>query len=250
MAEDTTILYVDLYDNPLTERKGDYTGKVAITGTLRNTDIAGRIIKKRSEYRQETIENILKLADQEKAIGLSEGKTVVDGVGQYQPTVGGAFEGEKAPFNPEIHHLGVAFTMGKDLRERLASVRVETRTASSGIAINSVRDALTGETDGAIASGSNLVISGVNIKIAGDDPSNGVFLTPIAGGEPIAMRAITHNNPSELTVLLPTLEEGEYTLSVTTQFSQSHTLKEPRTYVYPVTLTVGTDEGGGTPGGV
>ena len=52
------------------------------------------------------------------------------------------------------------------------------------------------------------------------------------------------------TVLLPTLEEGEYTLSVTTQFSQSHTLKEPRTYVYPVTLTVGTDEGGGTPGGV
>ena len=250
MAEDTTILYVDLYDNPLTERKGDYTGKVAITGTLRNTDIAGRIIKKRSEYRQETIENILKMADEEKAIGLSEGKTVVDGVGQYQPTVSGAFEGEKAPFNPEIHHLSVSFTMGKELREQLAAARVETRTASSGIVINSVRDALTGETDGAIASGSNLVISGVNIKIAGDDPSNGVFLTPTAGGEPIAMRAITHNNPSELTVLLPTLEEGEYTLSVTTQFSRSTMLKEPRTYVFPITLTVNADEGSGTPGGV
>lgn len=39
MAE-KTILTVDLYDNVLTEKAGDYSGKVSITGTVRNADIA------------------------------------------------------------------------------------------------------------------------------------------------------------------------------------------------------------------
>ena len=42
MAEQI-ILNTDLYDNLLTERKGDYTAKPRITGTLYNTDIAARI---------------------------------------------------------------------------------------------------------------------------------------------------------------------------------------------------------------
>ena len=75
MAEETNILYVDLYDNVLTEKKGDYMGKVAITGSLRNADIARRIVEKRTEYRPETIQNILDLADEEKIIALTEGKS-------------------------------------------------------------------------------------------------------------------------------------------------------------------------------
>lgn len=35
MAEEKTILTVDLYDNVLTEKAGDYTGKIRITGTTR-----------------------------------------------------------------------------------------------------------------------------------------------------------------------------------------------------------------------
>ena len=49
MAEQI-ILNTDLYDNLLTERKGDYTAKPRITGTLYNTDIAARIVAARTEY--------------------------------------------------------------------------------------------------------------------------------------------------------------------------------------------------------
>ena len=35
MAEEKTILTVDLYDNVLTEKTGDFTGKIRITGTTR-----------------------------------------------------------------------------------------------------------------------------------------------------------------------------------------------------------------------
>ena len=58
MAEEKTILTVDLYDNVLTEKTGDFTGKIRITGTTRTSDISNRIVKKRTEYRPETITNI------------------------------------------------------------------------------------------------------------------------------------------------------------------------------------------------
>ena len=82
MAEQI-ILNTDLYDNLLTERKGDYTAKPRITGTLYNTDIAARIVAARTEYQHGTILNILDMADSHKVQAIAEGKSVVDGVGQY-----------------------------------------------------------------------------------------------------------------------------------------------------------------------
>ena len=245
MEEETNILYVDLYDNVLTEKKGDYMGKVAITGSLRNADIARRIVEKRTEYRPETIQNILDLADEEKIIALTEGKSCVDGVGQLLLRVSGSFDGEQAPFDPEKHSLDVSFTRGKTLRERLAKVTVATRAASGSMVVNSVFDPMSGETNGRITPASNLIISGVNIKIEGDDPACGVLLTP-AEGEPVKPRLVTHNNPSELTILLPDMAEGEYTLSVTTQYGRGTALKQPRTYVFPVMLVVAGDTESGT----
>ena len=95
------ILTADLYDNAVTEKKGDYTAKAAITGTLRNEQIADRIVTKRTEYRKETIVNILDLADQEKVEAIAENKSVIDGVGQFLLSILGAFDGEKAPFDPQ-----------------------------------------------------------------------------------------------------------------------------------------------------
>ena len=118
MAEQI-ILNTDLYDNLLTERKGDYTAKPHITGTLYNTDIAARIVAARTEYQHGTILNILDMADSHKVQAIAEGKSVVDGVGQYLVNVQGAFEGEKAQFEPGKHALGITYTMGKLLRETL-----------------------------------------------------------------------------------------------------------------------------------
>lgn len=247
MAEEKNILYVDLYENALTEKKGDYIGKVTITGSLRNPEIANRIVTKRSEYRLDTIINILNMADDEKVIALAEGKSVVDGVGQYLPTVIGAFDGEKAPFEPEKHQLGIGFTISKTLREALQKLVIHTRSGSSGITINNVFDPMNGETNGLITPLSNLIINGVNLRVAGDNESNGVFFTK-TGGTPQPVKLITHNNPSQLTVLLPQLEDGEYTLSITTQYASGNRLvKEPRTCTFPVLLYVGKkpETGGG-----
>jgi len=44
-------------------------------------------------------------------------------------------------------------------------------------------------------------------------------------------------------VQMPTLADGQYTVSLTTQYSGSRNVKEPRTYTFPIILIVG--EGGG-----
>lgn len=236
--EERNVLSVDLYDNVLTERKGDYTGKIRVTGSFRNADIARRIVAKRTEYRAETIENILNMADQEKAQAIVEGKSIVDGVGQYQIRVIGSFEGEKAPFNPALHQLSVSYSMGKNLRELMKNVAVQTSPASTGPVINEVTDVATGLVSSALTNGSNVVISGYNIKIAGEDPSVGVFLTK-DGGPVTKVKLLVHNNPSQLTVLIPSLPVGDYTLSVVTQYTSGNKLlKEPRTYVFPTPLLV------------
>ena len=218
MAEEQHILYVDLYDNPLTPKAGDYSGRVASTGSVQNTSIGTRIAAKRTEYRPETIANILDLSDQEKIEALAAGQTVNSKLGTLVLQVEGSFDGEQAPFDKTKHRLTVSFSMSKQLREALDRLQISTRSASSGLIINNVKDAESQELNGLITSGGSLIISGVNIKVAGDDEQNGVFLIP-SEGEPIRARALVHNNPSQVTVLLPSLEDGEYTLSITTQYN-------------------------------
>ena len=244
MAE-KIILTADLYDNALTEKKGDYVAKAAITGTLRNDGIADRIVAKRTEYRRETIINILNLADEEKANAIAENKSVIDGVGQYLLSILGSFDGEKAPFDPAKHKLAVSFAPGKFLRELLKSVEVQTRPASTGPVINSIIDSTTNELNGQLTSGSAAVIDGANIRIAGDDKVVGVFFTK-TGGTAKKCPLLIHNNPSQLTVMLPALEDGEYTLSIVTQYAANNKLvKDARTYTFPVVLYVGAKPGGG-----
>ena len=116
---------------------------------------------------------------------------------------------------------------------------MKTRAAAGGLTINSVYDPYLDEINGRITSGSNLIINGVNIKVAGENPSNGVFLTKVGGSEQVKMRLITRNNPSQLTVLLPTLEPGDYQLTITSQFTSGNKLlKDPRSYTFAPLLTV------------
>lgn len=243
MAE-KIILTADLYDNAVTERKGDYAAKARITGTIRNSEIADRILARGSEFRKETIEHILRMADEEKVTAIAQGKSVVDGLGQYLISISGVFEGEKAPFESAKHKLGVSFTTSQLMRNMMKNISVDTSTATTGPVINSIIDSTTGEKDQTLTSASVAVISGVNIKVTGEDPANGVFFTQTEG-TPLKASLLVHNNPSELTVVMPVMPDGEYTLSITTQFSTNNKLvKEARTYTFPVLLTVGEKQGG------
>jgi len=147
------------------------------------------------------------MADSHKVQAIAEGKSVVDGVGQYLVNVQGAFEGEKAQFEPGKHALGITYTMGKLLRETLKLVKVVVNgVAAVGPVINTVTDSTSKAINGQLSSGGALVLGGVNLKIQGDDPSIGVYLTPTTeGAAPMKAPVVIANSPSQVIVQMPTL---------------------------------------------
>lgn len=243
------ILNADLYDNVLTEKPGDYVAKPRITGTYRNTDVAADIVAERTEYRMETIINILTLADQKKVQAVANGKSLVDGVGQYLLNLSGSFEGEAPVFNPEIHIPGVTFTPGKSLLEALKNITFNLNKATTGPVINQVFDVRTQSVNLQITPGKNVIISGANLLIKGDNPANGIFFTKDEkDATPKKVEFFSRSTVSEQIVEVPEgLTDGQYKVSITTQAGASYSLlKEPRTYVFPILLTVGKlPEGGG-----
>lgn len=85
-------------------------------------------------------------------------------------------------------------------------------------------------------------MEGTRIRIAGDNPANGIALVNQQTNVPVQvpMTSILLNDPSKVSFIVPAdLPEGDYKLHLTTQFSATHTmLKEPRTYVLEYVLTV------------
>lgn len=240
MATEKTILSVDLYDNLLTEKQGDYSGRIRITGTARNKEIAQRIVDKRTEYRLETIENILNMADQEKRAALAEGKSVVDGIGQYMLNVGGAFDGKKQEYKSENNKIGVTYTPSNPMLKLLDNIYINADIATVGSMIESFTDSTTQKKNSQITPGAPAIVTGSNILVKGDDPANGFYFTPEAGGEPVKVPMIVTNTKSQAVITIPQLADGQYRLSITTQMGSNYKLvKEPRTYIFPIILTVG-----------
>ena len=243
--EEKIILNAELYDNPLTKREGDYMAKPRITGSLYNKEIAARFVNERSEFRLETIVNILDVCDQLKAEAVAEGKSVIDGMGEYLISILGAFDGATAQFDPKEHSLTVNYKMGKTLRDILENqVVVQTNGAATvGPVINNVEDTKTKSLNAQLSPNGVLVISGSNLKIAGDSEDNGVYFIPVSGGEPVKAEYIAINKPSQLVVQVPNLSDGKYQVRVTTQYTVgSNFVKTPRSYDYPLDLQVGDSE--------
>ena len=71
--------------------------------TQRNKDIADIIVKERTEFRPETIMNILTMRDKVVTQLLEEGLSVMDGVVQITPRVSGVWETEGAEYDEKIH---------------------------------------------------------------------------------------------------------------------------------------------------
>ncbi|WP_455634842.1 DNA-binding domain-containing protein [Parabacteroides sp.] len=247
MEDEKVILSVDLYDNVLTEKVGDYTGKIRITGTVRTKDVANRVVNKRTEYRPETIVNILELSYQEMIEALVQGKCVVNALGQFLLSINGPFDGKKQDYKSELNRITVTFTPSAALLKALENIYVNADVATVGPMIENITDSTTGEVNLLLTPNAPAIITGSTLLIKGDSPSNGVYFTKDEeGAQPQKVKLVVRNTKGEIIIQIPNLTDGQYWLSVTTQVGSNYTVvKEPRTYRFPILLTVGETTGGG-----
>ena len=225
----------------------DYIAEVSTSKqTLRNEDIAQRIVDEGSEIKYDTLLSIINQHDRIIREAVCDGYSVLTGVGQYSPRVTGSWIGKSANFDPSVNKLTLDMVLSKEMRDALSTVGVEVLGVKEGggAAIGLVTDTLTEATDGTITPGEDILIEGAKIKIAGDPDLCGVYFIPRDAPEETIYkvdRRLTQNDPSRIIARVPaTLQPGAYTLRIVTQFTSSGSimLKEPRTLEYELPLVV------------
>ena len=208
--------------------------------TQRNADIADIIVKERTEFRPETIMNILTMRDKVVTQLLEEGLSVMDGVVQITPRVSGVWETEGAEYDEKIHKRTVDIVPTADLRDVLDAISVKVLGAKVATArITSITDTATGLKDGTITIGDDIIIEGEKLKVDEKDAAQGVFFKAANGTEYKTTRRLSVNKPSQIIARVPKeVPAGAVTVIVRTKYSSTaKPLKEIKEIIfgYPCT---------------
>ena len=214
---------------------GECIAEIKAPGTTKhNEDIAERIARERSEYRTETIMNILSVRDQIVMQFVREGFAFADGAIHLRPRVSGIWENKSAPFSKTAHTCTVNARPSSAFKNLLKQVRVKVLGEVPASAfIKNIVDTTTGLTDGTISIDGTLVIEGRTLKFDEKDPAQGVFFRTVDGTEYKAAKRAAVNKPKQLIVRVPeNLPEGKTTLIVRTKLAKNTELNSLRSIVY------------------
>jgi hypothetical protein len=233
-----------------TDNKKDKYPMIESAGHLTREDVIDLMREEDTGLRRETIEHVMNLENRVVTKAVLNGNSVNTGLFRAVAQPRGIIKGGQ--WDPERNSIYVSFTQDKDIREAIAETSIDILGNKQDVMfIAEGEDGATRATDGAATAGRNYILRGRMLKVTGDDPSVGITLTNTAGKvTKLPADLLTVNNPSQLIFLLPAdLADGEYTITVTTQYLHTNALlKTPRSV--STTITIGPlPEGGGESGG-
>ena len=232
-----------LYDNALTkDNPDDLIARVSSERSLSVKDICeSAATRGGADISAAAMEHGVNLWLKEMGYRLCDGFSVNTGWFTASTHIKGVFDSPGEKFDPQKHTVLFEFHQGAQLRKELDSVEVQIEgMADASLSISQVIDVKTGSINDLLTPDRNLRIHGYKLKIAGDNEANGVYFINQDTQEEIKVDPtdIVTNNPSELVVVIPGLAAGTWKVKVTTQFTNSVLLKEPRSVVFDKPLTV------------
>ncbi len=248
-------LNVQTVDNPLTPDPNDTKFLLVTTGTADLEQVILRIMAVNPGLERETVEAVVKLEQRVIKEMTLNGMRVNTGLFSAVASPKGP-GGNK--WDPKVNEINITIAQGADWREAIRKTKVNVIGEKSSITtISKTTDAMTRGTLGEASPGYPLRVEGTCLKIAGTDPSVGIYLIAEDGTETKVDSALwALNEPQTLSFVVPAgLAEGTYTLRIVTQYASSGTLvKTPRVaertvYIGVTPPTAGTGSGTVNPGG-
>jgi hypothetical protein len=236
-------LLVELYDLAITPGSNKRFGKVLTKKFLKEDDLIKIAVSRRTELNPSTLRAAIDILQEIAMDELLNGASVNFGPGIFKLAVNGAFTTEEPEWNSEEHKVVLQVTPTAQLYQMMEKVEVKVRgMAPVSTCINTVRELPNGKINASITRGNAVELQGVKLKIAGDNPANGITLTNTVSGEitVIPDGRMVENLPKKIIFIVPeTLEPGDYQLTLTTQFSNGSTLtKQPRCCQFNTILKV------------
>ena len=215
-----------LRPNPFTQDNDrDQLADVVPAAAKRDEDIADAIVAEGSEIKKETILNILSLRNKKVFEYALSGCTYSNEVGSLSPRVSGVFEDINSVIDTALHKCSFDIMPSASLRAETSkiSVKVTGCKDSGGAVIGAVTNTLTGNKDGTVQIGDDVIIEGEKIKIQDEaDTEQGVFFVDMEGNEHRVTRKLTANKPSRLIARVPSsVAEGNVSLIIRTRYTGS-----------------------------
>jgi hypothetical protein len=173
---------------------------------------------------------------------LKDGFSVENKLCSIHPKLGGLFNKLGQLLHPLKRTVDFSFRTGSALRNAGGQVEVviEGLADTSGY-IGRVEDIDSETIDQDLTPGGNIVIEGHKIKVDGDNADVGVYFADRSGGTRVKVaKRLAENRDAKIIAVVPSdIPAGVYRLEIVTQYNVSSIpLKEPRTIVYDVDLTV------------
>jgi hypothetical protein len=231
---------IQLRLNPLTDDRKEYMAVALPQGHMKPADIIDELVAEGTEFARETLIDIIDRYNRLCAKYAVTGYDVDTGLLYLRAVVKGIFH--DTTYDPAKNHLYVSATQSKALREAIARTTIEIiGEIPKAIQIFQVENMFTHQVDGTLLRGRNALITGSQIKIAGNQPEIGLYLIAPDGTSSYKLpdNNIVTNNPSSILFLVPDdLPEGPYHLKIITQFGKTRLLTTPREATYRIDLTL------------
>jgi hypothetical protein len=234
-------LKIWLKNNTFDAKANNYKAVLESMGSMDLEAVINEMDNEGMGVQPETALNIITRFNRKVTDLVLSGYSVHTGISYMRPVVTGMFTDRK--WNREQNPVYISITQSAELRQEAATAEVKILgKQAQRTAIFTVTDLSTGATDGTLTRGRNAELQGRYLKIAGESPDCGIFLTNSTTRVTTRLDRsdLVYNEPKRLLIWIPdTLEPGQYELRVTTQFTTgTRLLKEPKSALYGRTLVL------------
>ena len=224
---------VKLYPNHLPGIKGRYIART-VSEAMLDIEQVGAFLVNRGGFKgsyEDMISNV-RLWLEEAVYLLCNGFSVDMGYFSIHPAIGGVFDSENEPFDPEKNPISFTFRTRGKLR-RLAdfiTVEVEGLADADGF-IAEFLDVEAKSSGAFYIPGNMFVITGGKLKVAGDDPACGVYFVPVDDpSKAVKVEHLADNTRVKIIGKAPRTGYQNNRIEIRTQYAGSSGifLKEPR----------------------
>jgi hypothetical protein len=233
------MLKYSLHENSLTERKDDFVAHPHPSASYNREQFIDLMLQRGTTVTRTDIVAVFNAMEETGVYIIENGGTFNLPLMITGFRMPGIYEGALDTFDPTRHSLHATVNRGtlvRDIEKRIKLEKINTPIPQPQIL--EVKDSVTGSVDTLLTAGGAVEIAGINIKIAGIKPENGVYFVS-SGGTETKVETIVSNKPSLLIALVPALPADTYRIKVLTQYSGSALFKDPRTTTFPKDLTIG-----------
>ncbi|MDR0496430.1 MAG: DUF4469 domain-containing protein [Treponema sp.] len=225
---------IKLYPNYLQNSPGTFIARTNNEKTLSIEDVC-TALKTRGGFigNYEDMLEYVRQYNDEIAYQLCDGYAVTNGFFTVYPNIGGTFDSVNEVHDHKKHPISFRFSIRSKLRKLINNISVDLDGIADTLGfIDTFVDYEEDSINNTFLPGNQFSIHGNKIKVAGNDPNNGVYFVPVDDpSKAVKVTRLAKNNPSEVTGIAPDTHFQNNRIEIRTQYSGNSNifLKTPRT---------------------